>query len=156
METRIWKATEPAEVAERLIGEVSDFHAHSLATIFYVFVDPYPQGAKGCRILASTAKLPKVQAAIIKGLSDDRDSFEATPGVVFVIRFDPDAWEVMQPTEREALVHHELCHIDAVDMAIRPHTVEEHAATYRRYGAWQPALRLFGQIAALRETTDGL
>ena len=150
MDTRIWKATEPADIAKRLIADVADFHAHSLATIYYVYVDPYPQGAKGCRILASTAKLPKVQAAIIRGLSEDRDSFEATPGVVFVVRFDPDPWDVMDEMEREALVHHELCHIDAVDMAIRPHTVEEHAATYRRYGAWQPALKLFDRITEER------
>lgn len=68
----------------------------------------------------------------------------------FVIWLASDYWFVMEPKEKRALMHHELCHCDILDGSprIRPHDVEEFIEVVREHGLWYDSLRHMAQVAA--------
>ena len=64
-----------------------------------------------------------------------------------------DAWDSLSDNQKEALVFHELCHIDVStnkkgEKVIRllPHPVEEFPEVVERYGLWTFNLRRMGDV----------
>ncbi len=72
--------------------------------------------------------------------------------VDYVIEINFEAWLVLVPQARLALVDHELAHCAKHENAdgetswiILPHDVEEFASIVKRWGLWQPNLIAFGK-----------
>jgi predicted SprT family Zn-dependent metalloprotease len=67
--------------------------------------------------------------------------------VDFTIEFNWTAWLRLSPSQRLALVDHELCHCtqdtEKGTWAVRHHDVEEFGEVVRRWGLWQPDLQTF-------------
>lgn len=62
-------------------------------------------------------------------------------------------WDLFEPRQREALMLHELCHIDRTEkggVKMRRHDVEEFIAVVHQYGVWDgfSHLRDFGRALA--------
>ena len=72
--------------------------------------------------------------------------------VDFVLTFNWEAWKILTPEQRVALVDHELQHCDVDADSSEPvmveHDVEEFSLIVRRYGLWKPNLRTFGDVVA--------
>lgn len=72
--------------------------------------------------------------------------------VDFVLTFNFDAWKILTPEQRVAIVDHELQHCDVDAESSEPviieHDVEEFSLIVRRYGLWKPDLRTFGDAVA--------
>jgi hypothetical protein len=72
--------------------------------------------------------------------------------VDFVLTFNWEAWKILTPEQRVALVDHELQHCDVDADSNEPilveHDVEEFSLIVRRYGLWKPTLRTFGDAVA--------
>lgn len=66
----------------------------------------------------------------------------------FIIEIAWDMWALCDDRQREALLLHELCHIDKEDerWKIQPHSVEEHIEVVEAYGLWKPDLQAFAQV----------
>lgn len=60
-----------------------------------------------------------------------------------VIQFRQSFWDVFDDHRRQAVLHHELMHIEwaAGKLSLRPHDVEEMSKTARRYGPALPGRR---------------
>lgn len=57
-------------------------------------------------------------------------------------------WGALSPREREALIAHELCHLDVTDtgkLKVRKHDLEEFAWIARRYGPWMRDIARFAE-----------
>lgn len=70
----------------------------------------------------------------------------------FLIEINYEAWRVMPPEAKVALIDHELCHcgVNEDDKAVSlAHDVEEFSAIVRRWGLWRLDLKQFGD--AIRE-----
>jgi hypothetical protein len=147
-DTKWWLATEPAEVADELLNSgFSEFEDHHYADIRYIFVNK-EAGKDGCRIMASTRKVPGLMAAQIqrKGLAENAADLHAKPSPIFVIQVWSAGWDSLDAKQRRALIHHELMHINPVEARLRPHTIEEHGNTVHRFGDWTNTLTLFKKI----------
>lgn len=62
----------------------------------------------------------------------------------FVLQFSRPAWNHYTPTQREALVYHELlhCRIDAKGRAqLVGHDLEEFSLVVKHYGIWDPRVK---------------
>jgi len=153
-DTKWWLASEVADVAEELLAAgFSELEDHHYADIRYIFVNK-EAGNDGCRIMASTRKVPGLIAAQLqaKGLAENAADNHARPGPIFVVQVWAVGWESLDSVGRRALVHHELMHINPVEGRLVPHTLEEHGQTARRFGDWSKALTLFKDI--LNSHTD--
>lgn len=127
-------SSEVADVARQLI----DRHD------FLAFVDGYdvvylmdhselPLGGKYCDMAKARLVPPWVRAL-----------FEADAAISVNVH----AWQILNPTRREALVLHELLHLGQNDkgaLVIVPHDVEEFGRVAALYGPWRNALDVFGQ-----------
>lgn len=153
MDRKWWKATEAEAIGLELIGSgFTEFESHSWLDIRYIFTNT-ETGKDGCKVAASTRKLPGLYAALTQdgGLADEPSDMTASPRVIFVVQIWADAWERLDAKQKRALIHHELMHIDAIDVRMRSHSIEEHNQTVRRFGEWQGGLRLFRE--AMDEAT---
>lgn len=139
-------------IADRLIPE---HHLHlAEAEILYIFTD---QKRKKCdRVkVGSAAKMNALQRFLASGL----DGVDQGPN--FLILIDSVWWDVAPPSERAALIDHELCHCamfvnnshppqwrrilpheirdDFADWrwGLRGHDIEEFAAVLKRHGFWR-------------------
>jgi hypothetical protein len=74
----------------------------------------------------------------------------------YVIEIAWDMWALMDDTQRESLLLHDICHIDQEDGAwkVRMHDVEEHTKVVQRYGLWKPDLRYFARAIAESEAVS--
>jgi len=147
-DTKWWDAVEPAEVAEEVMAMgFSELQDHHLADIRYVMVNK-EAGKDGCKIMASTRKLPGLISAQLqpKGLAASAADTHAKPIPVFVIQVWSDGWANLDSKARRALIHHELVHINPVEARIVPHSIEEHNSTAARFGDWRQSLTQFKQI----------
>lgn len=62
----------------------------------------------------------------------------------FLVVLAEDTWIQLTPSEREALVDHELCHCEYDENSkpvVRAHDVEEFVEIIERHGFWRPSLR---------------
>lgn len=143
MSVRFWHAREVEALAKNLLRDCEEFYSMDLFDIRYVFRSKTPNG-EGCKILASCRKLPGLMSSLTQksGLADNIEAINAEPVPVFVISVANEPWTYADDDQKRALVHHELSHIDPVDIKIRTHTAEDFQTTARRFGAWQPGLAL--------------
>jgi hypothetical protein len=65
------------------------------------------------------------------------------------ISINARVWEVLSERQQEALLLHELHHLDHDNetgkLVTRPHDVEEFSFVAREYGAWRTSLSLFAE-----------
>src|SRR5262249_31231197 len=126
------------------------------ATIVYLFQNKRDKetGAavipisKGKAVLGQTKLVTGLNAFLVSGATrTDGDSIDP----FFVMLITKPAWDKMKKAQREALVDHELCHMDIDDETgrpmIKPHEVEEFNAIVRRHGLWEESLELFFKSA---------
>lgn len=151
---KYWHSSEVREVAESLIG--SDPGGEQVADVqqLQVLQRDAPATAEGCKRIASMQKLPAKVAATAAGTSmraQGPQDVNVIPRPVYVMCISWVWWQHAEPIKREALVFHELCHID-LDGRIVPHSVSEHFAVVRRYGKWQPGLEQLDALFDLAET----
>lgn len=134
-EERKVESCEPArQIAFLLIPQLHE-HLES-AKIVYLFREDMKDR---CRVKLGTAKKASAEVAYLT----DYD---------FILTFNWTAWRTLLPSQRVALVDHELCHC-GIDMekggyAMVPHDVEEFGSIVRRWGLWKPDLRNFGRDVA--------
>lgn len=69
-------------------------------------------------------------------------------GFDFVIVLHKDSWMGFTPEQQQALLHHELCHIDRLEdkWCLAKHDVEEFLSTFKRYKSWNASLEAFKVI----------
>ena len=141
MSGRYWHAREVEALAKNLMRDCEEFYSMDLFDIRYVFLSKTPNG-EGCKILGSCRKLPGLISALTQktGLAPALDAINSEPVPVFVVSVSHEPWTYADDDQKRALVHHELSHIDPVDIKIRTHTAEDFASTALRFGAWQPGL----------------
>lgn len=154
---------DPKPIARRLVAECEEFlhlRVGEAAILFIMRADPE---VKAQRQILGYMALPRFQGSLGKvarwllakvcdGLPD------------FIMVLDNTWWVQASPTQREALVFHELLHAaHATDKEgeprftddgkpiwdIRGHDIEEFNEVVRRYGAWSPDVSAF--IKALAE-----
>lgn len=151
---RYWQAVEPREIAARLLDECKEFRGMQMWRIDFVFRSTDSSG-DGCKMLASVRRLSGIVAAEILGVAENEEDFNALPPPIFVVEISANIWEVLEPEGREALIHHELSHIDPLDGVIVGHSIEDFASTVRRYGAWSGNWKsMLAQLTLFDETLD--
>lgn len=144
-DTKWWEAPQVAEIAEEVMAMgFTELEDHHYADIRYIFSNK-EAGRDGCKILASTRKVPGLIAAQLqpKGLAASAGDAHARPTPVFIIQVWSEGWATLDARAQRALVHHELCHIDPVEARLVPHYIEEHRSTAARFGPWRDALEQF-------------
>lgn len=133
---------EVRDVAERLIASGLTFAHLSRHRIAYL-VDrrpATPSTKSGVHGLAEVKLTPKV--------------WRDLAGVDAAIVVRRAAWDSLSDHQREALVHHELMHLDENEkggLVIRDHDLEEFGATVRAYGQWLPDVAFFAEQLGLFE-----
>lgn len=72
----------------------------------------------------------------------------------YIIEIAWDMWALFTDAQREALLLHEIRHIQkaGTDWKIEPHSVEEHTQVIEVYGLWKPDLQAFA--AAIRDAEE--
>ena len=75
----------------------------------------------------------------------------------YIIELAFDMWCVLDDSQREAMLLHELLHIDRIDgvWKVQPHSVEEHTEVIEAYGLWKPDLQEFAQAIMAIEESGG-
>lgn len=128
------KYTHAPEVEELAAKLINDHHSHlAEARIKYLFRNGKWQ-SKGKSTLGK-AKLAAEDARFL-GQYD------------FIIMISTDAWNSAVPAYREALVDHELQHLDCAEdkagnkkWSIQDHDVQEFVSVVRRHGLWEVDLQ---------------
>jgi len=66
----------------------------------------------------------------------------------YIIEIAWDMWAFFTERQREALLFHELCHVERFDdvWKIRSHNVEEFTPVIQVYGLWKPDLESFAAV----------
>ena len=154
---------EMTRIASRLIGKVSTF-SH-LAECRFVFVFRHGKWeSKGDPVFGQVKIVNEIDNAIM--------DFEAgVENVDVCIIMNYDVWQDAQPKEREAIMDHQLSHIDrdttenGVRWSTRKHDVEEFVGTLRRHGTtWSARLQVMekalkehlqARLPGLDRTADG-
>jgi len=132
----LWDADEVKEIAEKLIPK---YHSELVdARIKYLFRSVAKK--HGERITLGTCSK-------ISGRQEHLTNLD------FVIEIAYDSWTQLSPTQRTALVDHELCHAKGLEddktgemkWSTVPHDVEEFREIINRHGLWGPDLELLAQ-----------
>lgn len=124
-------------VAEHLIGRESAFFARLNSHRIAYLIDRRPSTTAtktGIHALAEVKLTPKV--------------WRDLAGVDAAIVVRRSAWDALNDHQREALVHHELMHLDENEkggLVLRDHDLEEFGATVRAYGQWMPDIEHFAE-----------
>lgn len=148
MSARVWANGEASTIAERLY-QLPLFSEHIFLTVHHVLHSKPPAGDGGCKLLARCRKLGVVESALVGGLAEAMTNLTATPAATFVIVYSADEWSYLDDNQREALVYHELCHIDPIDGKLRGHEFSGFAGEIIRYGSWHNGLRIAQRAFAL-------
>lgn len=81
-------------------------------------------------------------------------------GVDAAIWVHRGTWKDMRDENRQALVHHELMHLDqnedTGELQLRGHDLEEFGGTVRRFGSWRPEIGHLAEQLRLFETEGPL
>lgn len=155
---KYWHSAELEAVAERLIDDgTADLEHLNFREIRYLLTTKEaPNSAEGCKQIASMRKLPALVSATAAGTSmraHDPSDLNAEPRPIYVMCVNVIWWQHADERAREALVFHELSHID-YDGRIVPHDFADHAAVIRRYGQWNPGLEFVAGLLT-QEGADG-
>lgn len=129
------EAPSVAEVAARLISDEAHFTSLAEAKISYLF-------RKGEWLSKGYTVLGKVFPM------DERARYNTGYDLQIVV--NQWAWDHADEKQQEALVAHELCHIEKsysdsgkVGFSVAPHDLEEFRYIAKRYSAWDEALQTF-------------
>jgi hypothetical protein len=138
-----WRANEVRDIAEGLMPE---FHEHLAdLRILYLFRSKHSE-KKGRSTLGTCRKIGGLTAYLAFRTELEAITAERPPAPVadsfFVVEIAHDTWVHLSPSQRIALVDHELSHIGA-DAEMVGHDVEEFAAVIQRHGAWKTDLSAF-------------
>jgi hypothetical protein len=153
---------DPAAIAARLVQECDEFKELRDGEPLIMFVFRNIEKVKADRVILGELTLPRFMGGLA--------SFSnwllalACQGSMpdFIMTLDHNWWNEASALQREALVHHELCHAkhgtdkegelkfnddgDPV-WAITGHSIEEFDATVERYGAWEAGIQSFVSAA---------
>lgn len=134
-----WRAREVQDIAESLIEE---FHPHiAELTVLYVFRSEHSE-ENGKVVLGKARKVSGLNAYLaFRSMVDDEGDAPQNVSGFFVIEIAYDTWQALTPSQRIALVDHEMSHIGPDGM--RSHDVEEFRGVIERHGVWRPALEEF-------------
>jgi hypothetical protein len=142
-------APEVKEIATRYINEHHDHLANVL--IIYLF---------NAKTIIKKGKEQLGEAKLVSGLNAylaTRD-MEERPEQLFVMTISKSAWDLLEGNQpaREALVDHELSHMDrdleTSALSINPHDVEEFFDVVRRHGPWARDIQTFIEAAKNAKT----
>lgn len=146
-------ASEARRIAEYQIAEFSEFLEiqDCGVRIEYVFrSEPKRHGGKVT--WGTCSKVGGRNAWLSMNGAPSEDYMEPKDVAYYVLEFAETIWNILEPVQREALVHHELSHIhiEAIEegdggytLKTKSHDVEEFAGTVKRYGQWAPDLTFF-------------
>jgi hypothetical protein len=126
-------SSEVKEIATRYINK---HHTH-LANVMIVYLfNAKSIVKKGKEKLGEVKLISGMNAYLItRDLQEPQEQ-------LFVMIISKSAWDLLenQPGAREALIDHELCHLDrdleTSALSVNPHDVEEFFDIVRRHGAW--------------------
>jgi len=133
----ITHAGDVEQIATRLILE---YHPHLIpARILYLFTDAARSKA-GRVVLGSAKRLSALEQFLTR-----EDEEDAQTAYDFIILMSSEEWQLLTPTQREALVDHELMHctVGKNGWALRGHDVEEFREIIERHGFWKQDLQQF-------------
>lgn len=140
-------APDVAEIGARLIAE---HHRHLLNTRVEFLYRSEASRSGGRFILGKCRAVKGYQALLATpDVIEDPDG-SSEDLAFFLIEVARDTWEMLNASQRIALVDHELCHAriemdDDGDLQLRiaAHDVEEFGAILQRHGLWKPDLTAF-------------
>jgi hypothetical protein len=144
MATTYKKAKEVEDIAQKLI---LDYHPHlNDVRVDYLFRYP-PQFTAGRIVLGKARKISGLNAFLAR----NSEPF-------FVMEIAGDPWETLSARRKEALVDHELKHMQIDDAGVAvviPHDIEEFVEVIERHGIWNRSLETFNLAAQLALPFDG-
>jgi len=134
----------PAPEVEAIARDlIADHHQHldtalnENVSLTYLFIDPPPK-KNGKTVLGMCKKLSSLPAYLSRRLAGE---YSTDP--LFAIVISLEAWKILEPKQKIALVDHELCHckieIDEegeTKLGVEPHDIEEFKAVVLRHGLW--------------------
>lgn len=67
----------------------------------------------------------------------------------FIITINEDVWKLLEPSQRKAVVDHELSHCGSGDngWCFWPHDLEDFVSVVRRNGLWQEGVKKYAEAA---------
>ena len=150
--TEFWRAPEVKRIADELIPK---HHLHLNrhdVVIKYVFRDPAAK-SKGSLVYGKARKVTGLSAFLV-GL-EHADRVETGELVeFFVIEVAHEPWQSLTDRQKQALVDHELCHLDVeltdkgeTKLVTRGHDLEEFNEVVKRHGLWRPTVVEFAEVA---------
>ncbi|HEY7030075.1 MAG TPA: putative metallopeptidase [Thermomicrobiales bacterium] len=137
-------AAEVEKIATDLIRKVPQHKPLADVRVEYVF------RAEATR---SKGKLVLGKARLVSGLN----AFLAgqIDGAFFVVEVARNTWDRLTPSQRRALVDHELMHFIVDEdadgnyrLALRGHDLEEFADVIKRHGFWRSEVAVFSDVVA--------
>lgn len=140
-------APEVKRIADVLIAK---YHPHLLdpaVQIYYRFVDKAPK-KNGKVVYGKASKIEGLQASLLEH-----------DGPIFCVVISKDQWFMLSPSQKEALVDHELCHCELTDEAdpkatMRPHDLEEFREIVQRHGLWLDDVEAMAKTMSLFGDND--
>ncbi len=149
------------EVA-RMAGEIiAEHHAHLLGVrVEFCFMSKTPK-SKGKEVWGRAKKISGLNAFLAS--PPYPETYEDQENDFFVIEVSEEIWNRLSTTGREALVDHELSHLDIVTdeetgetkLAIVGHDVTEFEAVLRRRGLWNESVKDFVEAGAEQLSLTG-
>jgi predicted metallopeptidase len=145
----LWRAeSDVTDLAEAVIKK----YRPELADTEIVYIMREKAGKKGNKVVIATARKVATKENVVH-------SFEGKPDVTFVVEIGADAWKELSPQQREAVMHHELCHCGFDDKedggpepAVIQHDIEEFSAVVDAHGFYMKDIADFAtKILNMRE-----
>lgn len=143
-----WKAEdEIVELANRIMASYNPMAVH--ANVCYMF----------------RSKCSKRGGKVVLGRTrKESDKNKLLHGYDYIIEIGADAWQELDGRQREALLMHEILHIDAVEdeeaaggvaFSTNQHDTEEFRRVIEVYGLWTPDLEELGRTIEARALREG-
>lgn len=140
----------PAPEAQQIAKKyIKDYHKHLASVlIIYVFTDK-PFKVHGGPADAKVQKISGIHAWLaahdLYDMKEDIDGGEIDEFILMTI--DKSSWDLYEPKQREALIDHELCHVqtnpETGKVELQSHDVEEFKQVIVRHGLWREDIRSF-------------
>jgi hypothetical protein len=151
--TEYWRAPEVERIARKLIGKHHEHLNRHDVRVRCLFRDPAAR-SKGKVVYGKARKVSGFTAYLV-GLEHNDRLDDDGPTDFFVIEIAYDPWQGLTERQREALVDHELCHLEveipdeAKDrvLSLRGHDLEEFTEVVKRHGLWRPSVAAFTNVA---------
>lgn len=150
-------APEVGKIAGDIIAE---HHAHLLGVrVEFVFLSKTPK-SKGREVWGRAKKISSLNAFLAS--PPYPNTYEDDPKDFFVIEVSEEVWNRLTSKGREALIDHELSHLDIqtdddgfTNLAIVGHDVTEFEAVLRRHGLWNESVKNFVEAGAEQLSFSG-